>query len=86
MNAGPKRPEYEPQTPVQRLGYLIEECGEVLAAAGKILRRGYSSVNPELPPEFQETNAQWLKRELLDLEDAIQRVRGDLDDYEGSNP
>jgi NTP pyrophosphatase (non-canonical NTP hydrolase) len=67
--------EYEPITIQQRLGYLIEECGEVLAAAGKSLRWGLGSVNPEIPASEQETNADWLRRELNDLEGAIQRVR-----------
>lgn len=55
-------PQYEPKTFEQTLGYLIEEAGEVLPAAGKTLRWGHESVNPELPPEEQETNAAWLKR------------------------
>jgi len=57
------------------LGHLIEECGEVLAAAGKTVRFGLNSVNPELPPAQQETNADWLIRELDDLEDTIARLR-----------
>ena len=32
------KPEYEPKDTLQKLGYLIEECGEVLAAAGKSVR------------------------------------------------
>ena len=28
-------PRYEPKTLKQKLGYLVEEAGEVLAAAGK---------------------------------------------------
>jgi hypothetical protein len=86
---GPKRPEYEPKTPAQRLSYLIEECGEVLvplaiaigrvlAAAGKSMRWGYESFNPELPEDQRETNAAWLARELLDLDAAIARVRSDI--------
>lgn len=75
MRAGPKRPEYEPGPLAQRLAYLIEECGEVLAAAGKSLRWGYASANPELPEDEQETNAAWLRRELADLQAAIDRVR-----------
>jgi hypothetical protein len=71
---GPKRPQYEPKTAEQRLGYLIEECGEVLAAAGKSVRWGLASYNPELPEDEQETNEQWLHRELLDLVAAIRRV------------
>jgi NTP pyrophosphatase (non-canonical NTP hydrolase) len=60
------------------LSHLVEECGEVLAAAGKSLRWGLESVNPELPPEQQETNRAWLFRELCDLEDVIQRIRTHL--------
>lgn len=78
---GPQRPEYEPTTPRARLGYLIEECGEatieigkVLAAAGKSLRWGYRSYNPEMPEERQETNAAWLRREIENL----RRELGDL--------
>jgi NTP pyrophosphatase (non-canonical NTP hydrolase) len=76
---GPKRPEYEPKTPQQRLGYLVEECGEVMAAAGKAIRWGLDSSNPELPPERRETNAAWLLRELADLTVAIDRMRQVLD-------
>lgn len=65
------KPEYIPTTPVDKLGYLVEECGEVLAAAGKTLRFGFDSCNPELPPEDRETNAVWLTRELHDLKRAI---------------
>lgn len=32
------KPEYEPKTVGQALGYLIEECGEAIAAAGKSIR------------------------------------------------
>jgi NTP pyrophosphatase (non-canonical NTP hydrolase) len=68
------KPEYMPKNPQQRLGYLIEEAGEVLAAAGKTLRWGYESSNPELMPEERETNRAWLKRELKDLKRAISIV------------
>lgn len=60
------------------LSHFIEECGEAIAAAGKTQRWGLDSVNPELPPEQQETNRDWLLREILDLEAAIMRVRGEL--------
>ena len=68
-------PQYEPRDFTAALGYLIEECGEVLAAAGKTLRWGLSSVNPELPVSEQETNKAWLLREIKDVEAAIARVR-----------
>lgn len=70
------KPEYEPKTPEQKLGYLVEECGEVLAAAGKALRWGLDSTNPDLPPEQQETNADWILREIGGLENAIGYVKG----------
>lgn len=65
------KPEYEPRNLQQKLGYLIEECGEVLAAAGKTIRWGLHSSNPELPTEQRETNAAWLLREIADLKRAI---------------
>ena len=69
------KPQYEPKTITQALGYLIEEAGEVQAAVGKSIRWGLDSVNPELPPEQRIKNAHWLFRELADLEGAIGRAR-----------
>jgi len=60
------------------LGHFVEECGEALAAAGKTQRWGLNSVNPELPPEKQETNRTWLVRELADLEGTIVRLRAEI--------
>jgi len=40
----------------KQLSHVIEECGEVLAAAGKTQRWGRESVNPLLPLDKQETN------------------------------
>jgi NTP pyrophosphatase (non-canonical NTP hydrolase) len=68
QNAG-KNPHYRPRTMTEKLGYLVEECGEVLAAAGKTQRWGLDSANPEI--KNGETNARWLLRELDDLEIAI---------------
>lgn len=58
----------------KRLSHLIEECGEVLAAAGKTQRWGAFSVNPLLPESKQETNLVWLRRELNDLYEAMVRL------------
>jgi NTP pyrophosphatase (non-canonical NTP hydrolase) len=69
------KPQYEPKTEQQHLGYLVEEAGEVLAAAGKSQRWGLDSSNPELPADQRETNADWLWREMRDLEGAIQRMK-----------
>jgi len=57
------------------LGHLVEECGEVLAAAGKTLRWGPDSYNPELPKDQREKNIDWLRRELADLESVINRAK-----------
>jgi NTP pyrophosphatase (non-canonical NTP hydrolase) len=71
-------PTHAESLPEAKLYYLIEECGEVLAAAGKSLRWGFDSVNPELPAAEQETNRDWLKRELSDLKYAIELMEGEL--------
>lgn len=69
---------YRPKTREQRIGWLVEECGEVQAAVGKTLRWGLDGYNPELPPEERETNRDWILRELHDLKRAIAGVEADL--------
>lgn len=76
---------YAPCTLEQATAYLVEECGEVLAAAGKSLRWGPSSVNPELPSHEQEMNIDWVLRELGDLERAILCVRSFADNWKREN-
>ena len=56
------------------LGYFIEECAEALVAAGKTVRYGWDSYNP-LRGASRETNEEWLKREIIDLEHAIERLK-----------
>lgn len=53
-------------TPAQaeRLAMLIEECGEVIQIAGKVLRHGYDSYHPDNPAV---SNRELLGRELTDL-------------------
>jgi len=54
----------------ERLALLIEECGEVILAAGKVLRHGYESYNPLIdgtPP----TNRADLAKELGHLRHAM---------------
>ena len=65
------KPEYKPETEEQILGYLIEECGEVIHACGKTVRWGMDNFNPELPEDKQEQNWQWICRELKDLKRSI---------------
>jgi NTP pyrophosphatase (non-canonical NTP hydrolase) len=70
--------QYMPITELQKLGYLVEECGEVMAAVGKTIRWGLDSSNPELPEQERETNKDWIIRELSDLKDAIKIVEEEL--------
>lgn len=62
----------------KQLAHVVEECGEVLAAAGKTQRWGPRSVNPLLPKAEQETNLNWLERELKDLDGAVKRLRATI--------
>jgi len=64
-----KNPHYRPRKLSEKLGYLTEECGEVLAAVGKTQGWGPESTNPD--PGGGETNCEWVLRELDDLELAI---------------
>lgn len=68
--------EYLPQGFNGKLSHVIEECGEVLAAAGKTLRFGLESSNPLTSDP--ETNREWLLRELKDLKQAISRIIPEL--------
>jgi NTP pyrophosphatase (non-canonical NTP hydrolase) len=63
----------------KQLAHLVEECGEVLAAAGKTQRWGWASVNPLLPEVEQERNLVWLRRELGDLKEAIARLEATIE-------
>lgn len=64
----------------ERLAMLIEECGEVIQAASKVLRHGYDNHHPERPTA---TNRAELQSELVDLiavHEAMYEV-GDLPNY-----
>lgn len=74
--------EYYPESDEQKLGYLVEECGETITAIGKTLRWGLDSFNPELPENKQETNREWIGRELKDLKRAIRFVEQCLDNMD----
>jgi NTP pyrophosphatase (non-canonical NTP hydrolase) len=74
---------YEPKNVDAALGCLVEECGEVLAAVGKAQRWGLASCNPELSIDEQETNRDWIHRELRDLLVAIERAQKFLGPEDG---
>jgi len=59
------------------LSHVVEECGEVIAAAGKVLRFGWDSTNPLLPIADQVVNETLMKQEVADLECAISRLKNE---------
>jgi NTP pyrophosphatase (non-canonical NTP hydrolase) len=67
----------------ERLALLLEELGEAQQVIGKILRHGYESVNPDLPPPAGDTNRANLERELGDVLVAIGFLldAGDIDEH-----
>lgn len=56
----------------ERLSILIEECGEVIQSACKILRHGYESRNPTI--ENGPTNRKELEVELGHVISSIKRM------------
>lgn len=60
------------------MGKAVEEAGEFLAAAGKTMRWGFGSFNPDLPPEQQEKNVDWLRREMADLRGALDNLESEM--------
>lgn len=58
----------------KRLAHAIEECGEFIAAAGKLQRWGPRSVNPLLPADQQQENIDWLESEMRDVTQAMERL------------
>lgn len=66
-------PRYFPKGFDGKLSHVIEECGEVLAAAGKVQRFSRGGISP-IAGVVPETNEDWLLRELFDLKGAIDRL------------
>lgn len=54
------------------VSHVTEECGEILAAIGKMNRWGPDSVNPEDNSEM--TNMEWVYNELCDGKLVISRL------------
>lgn len=48
----------------ERLAMLVEECGEVIQAASKVLRHGYENFHPDDPTT---SNRDLLTNEMADL-------------------
>lgn len=62
---------------VERLAYFMEECGEAVAAAGKVLRHGYDGRDPTDPD--CPGNQVLLEREVSDVVAAVARMTTALD-------
>ena len=58
----------------KRLSHAVEECGEFIAAAGKTQRWGVWSVDPTIPEHERITNLVWLKLEMGDIRQALDRL------------
>jgi len=84
--------KYEPKTTAEKLGWVIEECGELLAAVGKTQRHGLDSWDPtdgakRTATGDRELNVDWVLREMLDVEKAIRLARtAIIRDAEESDP
>ena len=72
MNDIPQK--YRSVSVEQAVAHLAEELAEAMQAAAKGLRFGLTSVNPELPPNEQESNFLWLRREMADVARAYKAV------------
>lgn len=60
------------------MGKAVEEAGEFLSAMGKTMRWGWRSVNPELLPQDQERNIDWVQREMSDLRGALDNLEREM--------
>lgn len=58
---------------------MTEECGELIAALGKSFCYGWESYNPDLPISSREYNHDWVMRELLDVLEAGNRLKQELE-------
>lgn len=72
--------KYEPKTTIEKLGWVIEECGELQAAIGKTIRHGLTSCDPtdgakRTASGERELNVDWILREMFDVEKAIRLAR-----------
>lgn len=59
----------------ERLAVLIEECGEVVQIACKILRHGYESCHPLA---FSGSNREELEKEIGHVNNAVRMMEEDL--------
>lgn len=70
--------EFAREKTVEEAGELMEALSRMVTALGKTGRWGWDSVNPELPKEQQETNEEWVQREMTDVISAIENLNSEL--------
>lgn len=63
---------YRPKTRLAALGWVIEECGEVLQCIGKIMRFGKENYHPT--DLNKVTNSERLEAEFSDLKAALRHL------------
>ena len=71
--------DFQPKTFQAKMWHVIEECGEVCEALGKIGRFGPYSSNPLIPEAQREVNIVWAKREIKDLQAALENFMVELE-------
>lgn len=60
----------------ERLALLMEEMGEAIQAAGKILRHWYRSFDPTVPVRERVSNREILEKEVGDVIFAVSMMLG----------
>jgi hypothetical protein len=73
---------YLQEEPEKILEHLIEECGELISAYGKMRRWGAHSYNPEVEIDERVTNITWVMAEAEDVYQAALRLRNTAVDTE----
>ena len=71
-------PKYLQKELEKQFDHLIEECGELTSAYGKMRRWGAFSYNPELPSNQREFNIDWVIKEIKDVRAAVDKVEEHL--------
>lgn len=66
---------------VERLSVFIEECGEAIQAATKVLRHGWDSYDPTATADKRLSNRHALEKEIGHIDNAVGLLSrsGDID-------
>lgn len=64
----------------KKLFHAMEECGEFIQAASKMLRWGAFSYNPELPQSERISNMDWVMEEARNVLESVERFKTAIDE------